>query len=208
MPLRIGFWGGTFDPVHRGHLQMAEELRQALKLDHISMIPAKLPPHRTATSSAEHRFNMLRLALEHYPDLHVDDQEIKREGLSFSLLTCQAYRQKYPKAQLFLCMGTDAFTSFNTWYKWQDIINLVNIAVVKRPGFSLINTNDYIEELGLQELSSKPDKLTGAFVELCLSALPISSTQIRAELAQTQHVPSYLPDSVWQYIQQHKLYFK
>jgi len=210
----IGILGGTFNPVHFGHLRMAQELADALNLDHVSFIPAANPPHKDAPAiSAAQRAEMVQLAISNNDSFVFDDRELKRNGASYSIDTLQSLRDELGKdASITLFMGSDAFTKFDTWHRWQEIIQLCHIALVQRPQLrghdnklsSTLETflhNHYSENA--DDLHSQP---AGIVTMRQITALDISSTAIRHALQHGDSVRYLMPDSVIEYIQQHRLY--
>lgn len=206
---RIGIWGGTFDPIHRGHLHLASQLRVRLRLDQMRLMPAKLPPHRYPHSPADDRLAMLQLALLDYSDLSCDDRELAREGLSYSVVSCREYRDEHPRAAIFWCMGFDAFAQFHTWFCYREILQLVNIAVVARPGFDNANFDAAMRELSAVHsyhlAEADTDATSGSVVSLSLDLVDISSSQIRHNI-RAQQPSDFLAPAVMQYIYDHQLY--
>lgn len=206
----IGIFGGTFDPIHMGHLRMALELKQRLAMDEMRLIPCHLPPHRQLPHvDAEQRAVMAELAVEHCPDLVVDRLELANPEPSYSFHTLQALRaQLGPDVALCLAMGMDSLASLHTWYEWDRLADLAHIVVVARPGWTVPDegpVRDYISQHqgSARELRKQP---AGILVIEELTQLPISSTAIRSQVAQGQSPQFLLPDSVWAYILRHRLY--
>ena len=206
----VGILGGTFDPVHFGHLRTALELRQALGLAEMRLMPASLPPHREAPGSgAAHRLEMLRLAVAGEPALCVDDRELRRAGPSYSYDTLASLRQELgPARPLVMALGVDAFALLDTWHRWRELAGLASIAVISRPGAALPASGPVAELLAARRC--EPAALAGApagrIALLELTPLGISATQIRTLIA-AGGTPRYLlPDPVWHYILQHQLY--
>ena len=132
----IGIFGGTFDPIHFGHLRTAFELLQALRLNEIRFMPAGSPPHRDVTvASAEVRFAMVKAAIAGQPGFVVDDREIRREGPSYSVDTMRTLRADFPDHSLSLIVGMDAFLSLPKWHQWREILQLAHVVVAHRPGW-------------------------------------------------------------------------
>lgn len=206
----IGIFGGTFSPIHNGHLRMALELKQHLALDEMRLLPAHQPPHRTDVRvSSLQRLDMVRLAVEDCDDLSVDDRELFREGCSYSVETLESFRKELgDDTSLVFCMGMDSFLSLPSWHRWEDILELAHIAVAARPGWELPETGELPNLLSKrgaekQQLSSNSH---GSIVIDELTLLPISATAIRREI-QNGLSPCYLvPQNVWRYIQKNKLY--
>lgn len=210
----IGILGGTFNPIHYGHLRMAQELADALNLDAVHFIPAANPPHKHKPEiSAEQRAAMVRLAIADNKSFVFDDRELHRSGASYTLDTLHSLRETLGrKISITLFMGSDAFTQFDTWYRWQEIISLCHIALVQRPQLSghehkLLKTletflhNHYTENS--DELHQQP---SGLITMRQITALDISSTAIRQKLQHGDSVRYLMPDNVIEYIQQHQLY--
>lgn len=204
----IGILGGTFDPVHFGHLRSALEVCQQLNLDHVRLIPCAVPPHRQATmASAEVRRLMLELATKSVPKLIVDDRELQREGPSFTVDTLLSIREEFPHAPLFLILGTDAFRGLASWSRWQQILPLAHIVVVQRPEENL-DLQDDMQRWYQQHLAQTTDRQlpAGKIWPLGVTPLAISATQIRDDLVAGIPVNFLLPDSVIAVIEQLGLY--
>lgn len=204
-------YGGTFDPVHHGHLRLAVELRELLAVPELALLPCHIPPHRASPgASSDDRLDLLRLAIAGEPGLVVDDRELVRGGASYSADTLRQLRASLgPDEPLVMVMGSDAFAGFDRWRDWQAIPELAHVLVVARPGETL---NPDGVPAGL--LSSRAARSTadlhaspcGYFLYQRLPLLDISATAIR-ERIQTGRSPRYLlPDAVWQEIQQRGLY--
>ena len=151
----ICLFGGTFDPVHYGHLKPLDELQQYLAADAVHVLPASVPPHRPAPlASSEQRLNMLQLALREYPGFILDSRELERSGPSWTVLTLQSFRQQYPDASLCLVMGSDAFNGLTSWYHWQQIPQLANIIVIERAGMETATRPDWATEHLVRDVDS------------------------------------------------------
>jgi nicotinate-nucleotide adenylyltransferase len=132
----IGIFGGTFDPIHFGHLRTAFELLQALRLSEMRFMPAGNPPHREATfASPEQRLAMVQAATQGQPGFTVDDREIRREGLSYSVDTMRTLRADFPDRSLCLVIGMDAFLGLPKWHQWRELLELAHLVVAHRPGW-------------------------------------------------------------------------
>lgn len=203
----IGILGGTFDPIHIGHLRAAWEVSDALSLDEVQFIPNAIPVHRALPiASAEQRLTMLQLALDSMPSWRVNDCELQRQTPSYTVDTLRALRQQIgPAVPLWLLVGTDAFAAFKRWHRWQEILQLSNIAVMVRAGAESIEctaTRSLIEDSEVLQ----PSLPAGVVRRIPVTALAISATAIRADLAQGK-LPHYLvTPAVLDYIQQQHLY--
>ncbi len=207
----IGIYGGTFDPVHYGHLRTALEVKQALNLDAVRFVPARLPPHRRPPSaSSEARRRMLEAALADAPPGFVlDERELVRLGPSYMVDTLTSLRQELGQASLCLLVGMDAFCGLSSWHRWQEIFNLANLVVMTRPGYVPEFSPALARELGrrLAEDKAGLSKVPcGVIYFQPVTQLEISSTFIRECLA-TGRDPRYLlPDCVLALIRQEGYY--
>ena len=209
----IGLMGGTFNPIHYGHLRMAQELAESLHLDEVRFIPAANPPHKPEPKiSARHRAAMVQLGIANNPVFRFDDRELRRSGASYTVDTLLSLRDEIgSETSLILLLGSDAFTKLNTWHRWQEIMPLCHIAIVQRP---LTTANEALPKVletflhnhyteNAQELHESP---AGWVTMQQITALDISSTAIR-DTIQNKHSARYLiPDSIIDYIQSHQLY--
>ncbi len=206
----IGIMGGTFDPIHFGHLRTALELKQILGLEGVRLVPCKDPVHKDQTfGSAMDRLGMLHLAIANTPGLDVDDTEIRRHTPSYTIDTLESTRDTLPEASLCLIMGSDSFESLPTWKRWQHLLDLAHIIVVMRPGHTFSPSTE-IKQLLVERQLADPQglrELTSGYIYLqAISALDISATTIRNQIA-TGYDPRFLlPNSVLDYINEHQLY--
>ena len=198
--MKIGIYGGTYNPPHTGHMQAAKQAIQILKLDKLLLIPDRIAPHKeipAGSPAPEQRLQMLRIAASGQPEMEVSDIELKREGPSFSYLTVEQLRAQYPDAELILLMGTDMFLSFHTWREPERITKEATLGVF------------YRGERGEREkiLAKKKEmEAQGAKVELVENEiLPISSTQLRRLIA-FHCAGEFLPAGVGDFIQAQGLY--
>ena len=215
-PSPFSMLGGTFDPVHYGHLRFADEVRRSLGLARLHLVPAGDPPHRSGpVASAADRLAMLRLAVAEFPGLVVDAREVNRVGKSYTVLTLEALRHEDAQRPLLLLVGADAFRGLPSWHRWRELFALAHLVVVARPGVSL--GADLPPPLAAERtarLALDPAVLfstpAGAIYEERVSPQPISATTIRAQLAGgtagAAEVSRLLPRAVLTYIDQHQLY--
>jgi nicotinate-nucleotide adenylyltransferase len=212
----IGIFGGTFDPIHHGHLRLAQEALEQCRMGAISFIPSGTPPHRAAPlAAAEHRLNMVRLAIHGQPGFALDEREAHRTDKCYSVDTFSALRAELGAAQpLCLLLGSDAFLQFHTWHQWQRLLELTHIVVMQRPGQPVGNAITQADENLRQQyqarLAPSPRLLHespgGHIVVLDMPQLDISATDIRSRAAQNKNLRYLLPDAVAHYIQINKLY--
>lgn len=202
----IGINGGTFDPIHFGHLRPALEAMQKLSLSEVQFIPCKQPVHKAeAFVTAQQRMDMIEMAIARQPKFHLNSLEVDKVGDSYSVETLEVLKQKYPDDALVLLMGTDSFAQFHTWHRWQDIINLTNIAILHRPRETvpLACTSGRIYQTHkVVEFT----KTFGQMLDLAVTQLDISSTDIREHLAKGLSVEYLLQPCVLEYINEHNLY--
>jgi nicotinate-nucleotide adenylyltransferase len=215
MPRGIGLFGGTFDPVHYGHLRAADEVRVALDLADMRLVPAGDPPHREAPgATAGHRVAMLKLALQEFPHLAVDEREVRRSGKSYTVLTLAELREAMPATPLVLVTGADAFLGLPGWHRWRDIFALAHVVVVTRPGVRLAGLPpDLRDEWQARHTDDRIRLETtpaGAILDLAVTPYDVSATAIRAALAAgptgKAQLDGLLPPAVLTYIDQHQLY--
>jgi len=210
-PTSIGVYGGTFDPVHYGHLRTALEVREKLGLGQLRLIPCREPPHRPApVASPEQRLQMLRLALQcGDPRLTADDRELGRPGPSYMVDTLNSLRQEFPLASLCLIVGADAFNGLDRWHRWQSLFELAHVVVMERPGEGLAADAGRlppwaIRRYGDLEMLLHSRAGTVGFVEV--TQLAISASEIRNGLAGGGDPRFLLPDAVLDYIRKTGLY--
>lgn len=206
----LGIFGGTFDPIHIGHLRMALEIKQQLQLDEMRLLPCYLPPHRPVPgATAEERVAMLKIALQDCADLVVDERELRRTSPSYTYDTlCELRAEVGEQTSLSLCMGMDSFATLDTWYNWEQLLQLAHIIVVARPGWFLPESGAVANLLQIQgaDTTAIKQRAAGAVVILEQRLLSISATDIRAQI-RAGHSPQFLvPDEVLDYIRRHTLY--
>ncbi|WP_444923280.1 nicotinate-nucleotide adenylyltransferase [Microbulbifer sp. DLAB2-AF] len=212
----IALFGGTFDPVHFGHLRMALELRQALGFDEMRLLPSHQPRHRQSPGvSSRQRSEMLALALAGCDELQLDERELQRGGDTYTVDTLEALREELgPQVSISFCMGTDSLLTLHRWHRWQRLLELAHLVVVTRPGWHLPEAsaatgNAELAKLLQQHRGTVADLHKYASGRLVLRAqtlLPISATQIRQLLGSGQSPRFLLPATVLQYIEDHQLY--
>jgi nicotinate-nucleotide adenylyltransferase len=206
----VGLFGGTFDPVHRGHLQVAEEVRSVLELDDFRMLPAADPPHRRGThASAGHRLAMLELALADHPHLTIDRRELDREGPSWMVVTLESLRREQAERPLLLVLGQDSANSLDRWHRWRELIRLAHLVIMTRPGQSPGYSAVLAESLAGREVRRRAELFSapaGRVLHLEVTPLHISSTQVRTRAGEGRSLTDLVPDAVAAYIERHGLY--
>ena len=208
----IGVFGGTFDPVHYGHLRPGLEVQQALGLQQLRYLPAGQPPHRGVPhASAAQRLSMLQRALQGQEGVVIDERELHRPGPSYMVDSLQSLRQEVGSTPLCLILGNDAFLGLPGWHQWQRLPQLAHLVVTHRPGWSL-DTYQQSRELNTLvaqhqcEVSQLSASEAGGLVFVAVTQLEISATAIREQVQQQRDIRYLLPDSVRQVIQQQNLY--
>ena len=187
---RLGVMGGTFDPIHHGHLVAASEVASVFKLDEVIFVPTGQPWQKGEVTEGEHRYLMSVIATASNPRFKVSRVDIDREGPTYTVDTLRDIKAAYPDAELFFITGADAVAQILAWKDVDKIWELANFIAVSRPGHKLVI----------------PDVPTGAIETLEIPALAISSTDIRRRLAETKPIWYLVPDGIVQYIAKHKLY--
>lgn len=207
MPRLICLYGGTFDPVHYGHLKPLAELQQKLAADAVYILPASIPPHRPVPqASSRQRVEMLQLALREYPDFILDSRELERGGPSWTVPTLQSFQQQYPDDNLCLVMGGDAFASLPTWYHWKEILQLAHIIVIERAGELVCSKLDWATEYIVDDVTALRDRKCSSVMPVSLKGYDISATDIRQQLNEGRDIDGMLSDEVLDYIRRNGLY--
>ena len=209
---RIGVIGGTFDPIHVGHLDAAEAARRALTLDEIQVIPAHDPPHRRADPHASgfQRFALVALAIAGMPGYRASDMELRRDGPSYTALTLRdLHQQGWRPTQIFFIIGADAFAEIATWHDYPAILDAAHFVVIARPGTTLDAAVSRTPELHGRVRRSGEGVSNGAGTAIFLveaTTSDVSSTDVRARLASGGSIDGLVPPAVAQHIRAHHLY--
>jgi len=196
----IGIFGGTFDPVHIGHLRTAYELLHEVDMEQINFVPCGLPPHqKSPTASADVRLSMLRTAIEGIAGFVVDERELNRAGVSYSVDTLESFRQEFPDRPIGLIVGMDAYLQLDSWHRWEDILKLAHVIVARRPGASLPDSGtpgDLFAHCGVAEYSDLRQQPAGRVLVHSVTQLEVSSSAIRELISQGGNPRFLVPDSV------------
>lgn len=206
----IGVLGGTFDPIHNAHLRLAVELREQLGLARVLLIPSARPPHKGQPSALPgQRAKWIREAIVDEPGLRLDDRELMRPGLSYTVDTLQSLREDYPDTPICLIMGSDVFAHFDEWHDWQTVAQLAHLVVAPRSGatFKLPKPiKKLVDKTGTSDPTDLQKRLGGHCFTGAMPPLSISGTEIR-ELIRSGRSASYLlPERVWAEIQNESIY--
>lgn len=205
---RIGLFGGTFDPVHFGHLRPAIEIAERFRLDRLYLLPNHRPVHRDQPgASTEERIAMLELALGGIDTLAIDDREARRDKPSWTVDTLGEWRSQCPEACLIFFMGVDAFARFDTWGGWQRILELANLGIIDRPGATLSTFAEQLIDTQRAACGARiRDDSTGVIERFDVTQLAISATDIRRRVGLAHDIRFLLPHRVAEYIVNHGLY--
>jgi nicotinate-nucleotide adenylyltransferase len=206
----IGIFGGTFDPIHYGHLRTALELLQALRLGEMRFMPAGNPPHRDLTiASAEMRLSMVKAAIAGQQGFTLDDREVRREGPSYSVDTLIELRSEHPERSLCLIVGIDAFLGLPKWHQWREILQLAHLIVAHRPGWrapSMGPLGEMLVDRGTGRINDLHESLAGCIYIHAGTQLEISSTEVRKLIAAGRDPRYLMPDPVRAIVEETQCY--
>jgi nicotinate-nucleotide adenylyltransferase len=213
----LAILGGTFDPIHYGHLRLAAEVMAALGLSEVRLVPAGIPPHREPpVAAAEHRFAMTVLGCAEFPGLTADPREIARVGLSYTVTTLEELHAEQPMLPLAVLIGADAFAGLAQWWRWERLFTLAHFVVVERPGATPADAGlpAPLQVHWERRLTTDPARLertlAGSIVRVAVTPQPIAAREIRAALARgpagRDEVRGLLPPTVLDYIDRNQLY--
>lgn len=207
--LRVGVLGGTFDPLHLGHLRAAEVAREELDLDRVLFVPAASPPHKDASgvTDAEHRLRMVEAALRDEPAFQPSRIEVDREGPSYTVETLGRLREQEPSASLYFIVGTDAFVEIRTWRRWEELLASYSFVVHERPLHEIDSLRAVLPEPLRERVVAGEDASgqEGIFL-VRRPMLDVSSTSIRNCARERRSIRFLVPDAVEAYIRRHRLY--
>lgn len=206
----VVIFGGTFDPVHYGHLRAASEVKEALGDVELRLLPSGTPPHRHHTyADAEQRLAMLQLVLDNHPDFTIDQREILRDGPSYMVDTLRSIRSERPSASLSLVLGQDAANHLDSWHRWQELFDLCHLIVMTRPESTSAYSpqlKPHMQQRHAAQQQALLDHRSGLVLHLPVTQLAISSTDIRQQIQQGKNPRFLLPVAVIEYLQNHQLY--
>jgi nicotinate-nucleotide adenylyltransferase len=197
---KLGILGGTFNPIHYGHLVAADCARDACHLDQVLFVPSARPPHKVldAVLDCQHRCEMVRIAVQDNPGFEVSTLELERQGLSYTVETIAAYLQKFPGVEIYFILGVDALLLMNTWKDVDRLAGLCKFIVVTRPGYRLNQDEERFRGI--------PAVLWDKIIVIPIPGLFISSSEIRQRVARGQTIRYLLPPGVEEYIRTNDLY--
>jgi nicotinate-nucleotide adenylyltransferase len=206
----IGLFGGTFDPLHYGHLRTAFELWQALKLAEVRFMPTGSPPHREQPqASAQLRLAMVKAAVAQEPAFIVDDREVRRTGVSYSVDTLTELRAEYPQRSLCLLLGMDAFLGLPDWHRWRELLDLAHIIVAHRPGWrapTMGPLGEVMVDRGTGSVRDLHEQRAGRIFVHAVTQLEISSTELRQLISQGRDPRYIVPEEVRRIIRETRCY--
>jgi len=206
----LAIFGGTFDPVHYGHLRCAEEAREKLGLNNLYLLPAGTPPHRKPPqATTRQRLEMLHLAQAEFPQLEIDDRETRRSGPSYMVDTLQELRTEFPQTPLLLLIGQDAANHLHSWFHWEQLFELAHIVILTRPGAKAEYRSDLARQMQ-RRLSADVQALcrsdAGGVLYLEVASIDVSATSIKSIMRLGRSPRSMLPGVVLDYINENQLY--
>lgn len=198
--------GGTFDPVHNGHLISAQELARSMDYSRITLMPCGEAYHKDGASRSEHRLNMLKIAVQDIDSLGIDDREVLRPGATYTVDTLTELRHELgPDAHLVWVMGTDAALSLDKWHQWQQIFALANVIVISRAGEPEL-TLPHWPATQVDNVETFKQHVSGCYYQVGLTPISLSSSEVRQAINHHESVDNHVPHAVIEYIEQHGLY--
>ncbi len=203
----LGIYGGTFNPIHYGHLRAAIEIKEYFSLEQIRFIPCYQPVHKhTDIANADMRWHMLKLALKDISGMVADKRELQRQGNSYMLDTLISLKQDFPQQKLLLIIGTDAFLQLSSWYKWQQLFDYAHILVMQRPNIPLTPVSEFLQTRICNNIATFNAQQCGKIFFQNITQLDISASLIRTQHAAGKNIRFLLPDQIINYIQTQQLY--
>ena len=206
----LGIFGGTFDPIHIGHIEPVIEAAQQVNIEKIALLPCHIPTHKVISKTASHhRLEMVKLICQQYPIFYPDDREIKRGKPTYSIDTLREFRQQYPSRPLCFFIGMDSLLAINRWYQWQALFGLCHFIVCQRPEHDTDFSPEIKRLLQQRQVSEPTDLHLTPYGKIYLAAtkeIAVSSTSLRQRLHANLPVDKLIPKIVINYIQQYKLY--
>ncbi len=215
---KIGLFGGTFNPIHLGHVQAAEIVAKRFLIDKLYFIPSYVPPHKKSSqiASPQHRLRMVELAAEPFPNFFPSAIEIDAGGKSYSIVTLKKIKAQYPDARVLFLLGVDAFLEIETWKDYENVLEQCSFIIMSRPQFHLEDAHEVLSKKYSQRIVSLPGNGEIVSIEdtanliylVPIQALDISSTEVRKRVSRTLSIKDLVPESVEHYIKEKGLYQK
>lgn len=212
---KVGLFGGTFNPIHLGHLRVAELIQAKFGLEEVLFIPSYIPPHKEAAdvAPARDRFIMVRLAIAGHAGFIASPIEIKARQKSYSIITLNKIKKIYPGALIFFILGADAFLDIETWKSYQEVLTQCQFIIVRRPGYRLSEAKKAVPERLKEQIAFvrrsqpvQPGVFSRRFFLVDIPSLPISSTELRRRIRSGQSIRGFVPPAVEKYIRDKNLY--
>ncbi len=204
--MRIGLFGGTFNPIHYGHLRGAEEVREFFNLDKIIFIPAGTPPLKSSNvADAIHRFKMTEIGIQGNPYFEISDYEIKNKGPSYTIKTINYFKKLYQEHTLFFIMGVDSFLDLHLWHENKQLLKMIDFIVMSRPNFDSFECSEFLaykEREGCYRIKDSEKRV----FYLEIFPYSISSSQLREMIRRGKSIRYLIPDEVIEYIKENNLY--
>lgn len=206
----LGVYGGTFDPIHNGHIQPVVEAAEQLGISKVLLLPCHIPPHKEQPSTpAGLRLKMVELVCDHYPQFIADDRELNKTSPSYTVETLRTLREEYPHSTLCFFMGGDSFANLNTWFKWEAILDYCHIVVCQRDTQDTQLSpviEEYLAQFECENAHELREKKQGNIYLAKTNELAISSTEIRNNLWRDASWKTCLPIYIYEFIRAHNLY--
>ena len=204
----VGVFGGTFDPIHNGHLETVKAVSEACGLGRVLFIPSATPPHRDAPgATAKQRLEMVALAIADVPNFVLDDREFRRPPPSYTYHTLSSLAEEMPEHVCCFILGVDALLGIERWHRWQELLDMANFIVMERPGYaSPTPLPDWWQTRKITSVDELGRRPGGQILELVIEPRAVSATEIRYGIANGVDVSAMVPGNVWHYIQENKLY--
>lgn len=208
----IGIFGGTFDPVHYGHIRPAMSVKQDLGLSQLRFVPNRVPPHRGSPwLSVEQRLSLLRAALSDQPEIVIDTRELEREGASYMVDTLSSLAEEFPSETFVLIIGMDVLSTINRWHQWKSLFDLCHLVVTTRPGFQLrdvatqMDTEDYhfLHDRFTDDPEQLKSQAAGKILLKSVPQLDISATKIRDRLIQGEDISDWIPSQAYRMLREY-----
>jgi len=216
--VKIGLFGGTFNPIHLGHIKAAEIVANKFSLDKLYFIPSYIPPHKESVqiASPRQRLRMVELAVEPFPHFYPSSIEIDAGGKSYSILTLKKIKAQYPEAKMLFLLGVDAFLEIETWRDYENVLEQCSFIIMSRPQFHLEGAHEVLSKKYSQRIVDLSGNKAPIYIEdsanliylVPIQALDISSTEVRERANRNQSIEDLVPESVEHYIKEKGLYQK
>lgn len=214
--MRLGLLGGTFNPIHQGHVRGAQAVLQTFELDKVYFIPAFIPPHKSSQeiASPEHRLQMVELAVEPFPDFVPSSVEIEAGGKSYSINTLEKFQQMFPGSKVYFIVGVDAFLEIDTWKDYERLLEKCNFIVISRPRYDLNHAKNVLHgrfrrkiiDTGRYLKLNQNGKEKFNIILFIFEGLDVSSTEVRAKVKKGKSIKGLVPERVETYIKKNNLY--